>query len=211
MLLWAIVTISTAGRLGDQAPEQLPPTAVAAAQMGSAYPEVERPPTGSALTRQIARTITRADSIPRRVYEAARRRARRERIQERMERRELRQKRMERERRRAERAAAEAAAAEAVAAEQAPTPVPSGSITGIIGAAATEFGLDPGYLVSVAQCESGLDPGAVSSAGYYGLFQFDEPTWSAYGYGSIYEPVAQARTAARLLAAGQSDRWPNCA
>lgn len=82
--------------------------------------------------------------------------------------------------------------------------------TEIIYSAAAEFGLDADYLLSVASCESGLDPAAVNPAGYYGLFQFDEETWAAYGYGSIYDPVAQARTAAELLAAGHHSRWPNC-
>jgi soluble lytic murein transglycosylase-like protein len=86
-----------------------------------------------------------------------------------------------------------------------------GSISEIISSAAAEFGLDGGYLLSVASCESALDPSAVNAVGYYGLFQFDETTWAAFGYGSIYDPVAQARTAARLLAAGQTSRWPNCA
>ncbi len=86
-----------------------------------------------------------------------------------------------------------------------------GSIPEVISSAAAEFGLDAGYLLSVAGCESGLDPGAVNAVGYYGLFQFDETTWAAYGYGSIYDPIAQSRTAARLLAAGQTSRWPNCA
>ena len=86
-----------------------------------------------------------------------------------------------------------------------------GSVTEIIYAAAAEFGLDGGYLLSVASCESGLNPSAYNSAGYHGLFQFDSTTWGAYGYGDIYDPVAQARTAARLLAAGQASRWPNCA
>ena len=88
---------------------------------------------------------------------------------------------------------------------------PAGSVSEVIYAAAAEFGLDGGYLLSVATCESGLDPGAVNPAGYHGLFQFDQTTWAAYGYGSIYDPAAQARTAARLLAAGQASRWPNCA
>jgi soluble lytic murein transglycosylase-like protein len=91
------------------------------------------------------------------------------------------------------------------------TPEYGGTITEIIYAAAAEFGLDGEYLGSVASCESGLDPGAVNPVGYYGLFQFDEETWAAYGYGSIYDPVAQARTAAELLAAGEYSRWPNCA
>ena len=93
----------------------------------------------------------------------------------------------------------------------APAVPATGSVTDIIYAAAAEFGLDAGYLVSVASCESGLDPDAVNPAGYHGLFQFDDQTWAAYGYGSIYDPAAQARTAARLLADGHSSRWPNCA
>nr|MBA2600051.1 transglycosylase family protein [Actinomycetota bacterium] len=101
--------------------------------------------------------------------------------------------------------------AEEVAPETAPEPPAGGSVSDIIYAAAAEFGLDGGYLLSVAGCESDLDPGAVNPAGYHGLFQFDETTWGAYGYGSIYDPTAQARTAARLLAAGEASRWPNCA
>jgi soluble lytic murein transglycosylase-like protein len=87
---------------------------------------------------------------------------------------------------------------------------PEESIPDVIHAAAAEFGIDGSYLLAVAQCESHLDPTATSPAGYYGLFQFDQQTWSAYGYGSIYDPAAQARTAARLLAAGQTGRWPHC-
>jgi Transglycosylase-like domain len=86
-----------------------------------------------------------------------------------------------------------------------------GSIEEIVASAAGEFGLDPGYLVGVASCESGLDPEAYNEAGYHGLFQFDEQTWGAYGYGSIWDASAQARTAARLIAAGEASRWPNCA
>jgi len=88
---------------------------------------------------------------------------------------------------------------------------PSGSVEEIIYAAAAEFGLDGAYLVGVAACESGLNPGAVNAAGYHGLFQYDEATWGEYGYGSIYDPVAQSRTTAMLIAQGQSSRWPNCA
>lgn len=91
------------------------------------------------------------------------------------------------------------------------TTAPSGSVTDVIYAAAAEFGLSGDYLLGVASCESGLNPSAYNAAGYHGLFQFDQTTWAAYGYGSIYDPAAQARTAARLLAAGQSSRWPNCA
>jgi Transglycosylase-like domain len=93
----------------------------------------------------------------------------------------------------------------------APVPAPAGTVSSVIYAAAANAGISGSYLLSVASCESSLNPGAYNSGGYYGLFQFDQQTWSAYGYGSIYDPVAQANTAARLLAAGQSSRWPNCA
>lgn len=99
-----------------------------------------------------------------------------------------------------------------VTASEAAVPVaPSGGIQEIIYAAAAEYGLDGAYLLSIAGCESGLDPGAVNAAGYHGLFQYDQTTWSEYGYGSIYDPVAQARTTAMLISQGQSGRWPNCA
>lgn len=110
--------------------------------------------------------------------------------------------------------------------EERPTPTPSpaatstpvaqtgsysGSITDIIYAAAAEFGVSGDWMVSIATCESTLDPNAYNPAGYHGLFQYDQTTWAEYGYGSIYDPVAQARTTAELLAMGQSSRWPNCA
>jgi hypothetical protein len=107
-------------------------------------------------------------------------------------------------------AAAEAEIGE-IAEETGETPSYGGSITDVIYAAAAEYGVDGGYMVSIATCESGLDPGAVNAVGYHGLFQYDYTTWSEYGYGSIYDPVAQARTTAQLLADGQSSRWPNCA
>ena len=105
----------------------------------------------------------------------------------------------------------EPVAAESEESVEAAPVAPAGSVDEIIAAAATEFGLDPGYLIGVATCESGLDPNAYNEAGYHGLFQFDEQTWSAYGYGSIWDPTAQARTSARLIAAGEGSRWPNCA
>lgn len=97
------------------------------------------------------------------------------------------------------------------AATPAAAEAPAGSISEIIYAAAAEFGIEGGYLLSVAHCESNLNPSAVNPAGYHGLFQFGQETWAAYGYGSIYDPVAQARTAAEMLAAGMASRWPNCA
>lgn len=100
---------------------------------------------------------------------------------------------------------------EVAPAAPAPVAAPAGSITEIIYAAAAEYGLSGSYLLSVAACESGLNPSAVNPAGYHGLFQFSTSTWASQGYGSIYDPVAQARTAARMLAAGGAGAWPNCA
>lgn len=88
---------------------------------------------------------------------------------------------------------------------------PAGSIVEIIHAAAAEYGISGDWMVAIAECESGLDPNAYNPAGYHGLFQYDQTTWAGNGYGDIYDPVAQSRTTARLLAAGQSSRWPNCA
>jgi soluble lytic murein transglycosylase-like protein len=146
------------------------------------------------------------DSVPDRSRTEARNRRRRQQ-QRRADRRIARrvERRAERLRARQRRAARRRRAREAA------EPQYGDSITETIYAAAAEFGLDGDYLLSVAACESDLDPGAVNEVGYYGLFQFDEPTWAAYGYGSIWDPIAQSRTAARLLAAGEADRWPNCA
>ena len=85
------------------------------------------------------------------------------------------------------------------------------SIVEIIHSAAERYGIDGDYLVSIAECESGLDPRAYNSAGYHGLFQYDAGTWEAYGKGSIWDPAAQARATAMLIADGQASRWPNCA
>lgn len=90
------------------------------------------------------------------------------------------------------------------------SPTPARPIEEIIIRAAEEFGLSRSYLLDVAMCESSLNPYAFNPAGYYGLFQFGQMTWAEFGYGSIYDPVAQARTAARLLAEGHHRRWPNC-
>lgn len=88
----------------------------------------------------------------------------------------------------------------------------SGEVQQIIIDAAHEFGLDPGYLLSVADCESGFNPRAYNPDGpYMGLFQYSSTTWANNGYGSIWDPVAQSRTTARMLSQGGASHWPNCA
>lgn len=98
-------------------------------------------------------------------------------------------------------------------------PADSGSITGIITAAAQAYGLSPSYMIQVARCESSLDPSKVN-ASYYagggnpsGLYQFIPSTWANYssqaGYGgySVFNATAAAYTAAYAFAHGHSGEW----
>ena len=95
---------------------------------------------------------------------------------------------------------------------EAPTEAPpeGGTIVDLILEAAAEFGVDGNFMYALAICESNLDPRAYNAAGYHGLFQFDQQTWAAFGAGDIYDPAAQSRAAAQLVAAGETQRWPNC-
>lgn len=60
------------------------------------------------------------------------------------------------------------------------------------------------------QCESGGNPQAVSPAGYWGKYQFDQQTWTRFGgapgaYGNASE-AQQDAVASRVT----YDAWPNC-
>jgi len=89
-------------------------------------------------------------------------------------------------------------------------PPEGGTIADLIFEGAAEFGVDGNFMHALAICESNLDPRAYNAAGYHGLFQFDQQTWAAFGEGDIYDPAAQSRAAAKLVAAGETQRWPNC-
>ena len=89
-----------------------------------------------------------------------------------------------------------------------------GDIQAIIVAAAARWGADPTQLLRVAYCESHYNPNAVNaSSGASGLFQFLASTWAAnsvragYGGVSVFDPVANANTAAMMFANGQSGQW----
>lgn len=83
-----------------------------------------------------------------------------------------------------------------------------GSVQQIIIDAANEYGISPEWLLSIASCESGFNPRAYNPAGpYIGLFQYHPDTWANNGYGSIYDPVAQSRTTARMLSQGGASHW----
>lgn len=83
--------------------------------------------------------------------------------------------------------------------DAAPAGAPGG-LVGVIQAAASRHGVDPGALVTIGRLESDLDPGArnpSSSAG--GLFQFVDDTWSSYGRGGDRFNADDASDAAARL------------
>ena len=94
-----------------------------------------------------------------------------------------------------------------------PPPGPS-DIIAVIRSAAATWGADPDQLLRVAYCESRYDPDAYNaSSGASGLFQFMPRTWAAnsvragYGGASVFDPVANANTAASMFANSQAGQW----
>ncbi|WP_449289478.1 ubiquitin-like domain-containing protein [Nocardiopsis halophila] len=86
-------------------------------------------------------------------------------------------------------------------------------------AAPAEAGGEAGGLnwPALAQCESGGDPSAVNSAGgYYGLYQFSQPTWEAAGGSgspAAAPPGEQTMRAQRLydmVGGNWQGQWPEC-
>jgi len=94
-----------------------------------------------------------------------------------------------------------------------PAPAPS-DIESIIRAAAGAWGADANQLLRVAWCESHYNPNAVNArSGAAGLFQFMPATWAAnsvragYAGASVFDPVANANTAAFMFRNGQAWQW----
>jgi len=94
-----------------------------------------------------------------------------------------------------------------------PPPAP-GDIESIIRAAAAAWGADPNQLLRVAWCESRYNPNVVNArSGAAGLFQFMPATWAAnsvragYAGASVFDPVANANTAAFMFRNGQAWQW----
>jgi uncharacterized protein YabE (DUF348 family) len=94
-----------------------------------------------------------------------------------------------------------------------PPPAPA-QIEQIIRDAAAKYGADATQLLRVAYCESRYDPNAYNSVlGASGLFQIIPGTWAAnspragYGGASVFDPVANASTAAWMFAHGQAGQW----
>ena len=65
----------------------------------------------------------------------------------------------------------------------------------------------------LARCESSNNPRAVNPAGYFGLYQFNVPTWhSVGGRGYPHRASAPEQTyrAQRLYMSRGRSPWPNC-
>ena len=89
-----------------------------------------------------------------------------------------------------------------------------GNVESIVRDAAARWGADPDQLLRVAYCESHDNPSAYNaSSGASGLFQFLASTWAyqspkaGYGGASVFDPVANANTAAYLFSIGQARQW----
>jgi surface rod structure-forming protein G/transglycosylase-like protein with SLT domain len=96
------------------------------------------------------------------------------------------------------------------------TRIPPGpsEIETVIRAAAATWGADVDQLLRIAWCESRYNPAAYNaSSGASGLFQFIPGTWvlnsprSGFGGASVFDPVANANTAAMMFASGQARQW----
>ena len=73
------------------------------------------------------------------------------------------------------------------------------------------FGEDAGFGLALGRCESGFNPFAYNPAGpYYGVFQYDIPTWDANCVGDISDHKAQTDCTKKLLDKGEEWRWPSC-
>jgi hypothetical protein len=67
------------------------------------------------------------------------------------------------------------------------------------------------WALRLCYCESKFDPDARNPNGlYFGLFQFDHPTFDRYCEGSIWEWKDQTRCAKKLIDKGETWRWPVC-
>jgi hypothetical protein len=67
--------------------------------------------------------------------------------------------------------------------------------------------------VELRQCESSDNYQVDTGNGYYGAYQFDEPTWLGLGYSGYPDeasPAVQDQAAERLQAQRGWEPWPTC-
>src|SRR5216684_2059585 len=72
-------------------------------------------------------------------------------------------------------------------------------ILALIAQASARYGLDPGFVTSVAQRESGLNPNAVSSAGAKGIMQLMDATAAMLGVSNPFDPVQNINAGTRYI------------
>src|SRR5882672_7546441 len=73
-------------------------------------------------------------------------------------------------------------------------------IMATIASASARWGLDPGFVTSVAQRESGLNPNAVSPAGAKGIMQLMCATSAMLGVSNPFDPVQNINAGVKYLA-----------
>jgi hypothetical protein len=74
-------------------------------------------------------------------------------------------------------------------------------------------GVAPPHLEAIAACESGGNYSANTGNGFYGAYQFTQPTWESVGGSgnpAAASPAEQDRRAAMLYAQQGSSPWPVC-
>jgi hypothetical protein len=67
---------------------------------------------------------------------------------------------------------------------------------------------------SIRQCESGGNYSTNTGNGYYGAYQFSQPTWTGLGYPGRPDqesPAMQDKAAMQLQAQSGWGQWPACA
>jgi peptidoglycan hydrolase CwlO-like protein len=100
----------------------------------------------------------------------------------------------------------------------APTPsapaVPIAPRAPVAPAAGSGGGGVAGVWLQLRECESSDNYAANTGNGYYGAYQFSEPTWTGLGYPGrpdLEPPQMQDQAAMRLQAAAGWGQWPACA
>jgi hypothetical protein len=94
-------------------------------------------------------------------------------------------------------------------------------VPALIAERASEYDLDPAFLLRIARCESGIgrNPRAyLPWAAYRGVFQFGRETWQEQAprhglpveWNAAFDDRANVELAAALIAEGQTWRWRGC-
>lgn len=77
--------------------------------------------------------------------------------------------------------------------------VAPGQLQALVRSASSANAVDPKLVAAVIDAESGGDPSAVSRVGAQGLMQLMPDTWTQYGVGNPFDPVANVDGGTRYL------------